>query len=101
MIRCLLRRGAAKDTLDGGRCTVLSVAAQFGHLAATKALLAAVVDTKIQCDEEEQLALHVVAERGDVDVLRAFIEHGADVNVCASEDIDYSSPPHEQSLRQR
>eukprot|EP00903_Cladosiphon_okamuranus_P016928 g15604.t1 len=86
MIRSLLRRGAAKDTLNGGGCTALYTAAKFGCLHATEALLAAGVDTEIQCDEEAQMALHVAAEEGHVHVLRALIEHGADVNVCASDE---------------
>ena len=81
MVRLLLLKGADKDVWGTGGHTPLSLAASLGRQAATLALLAAGADvSRVQNDEWKASVLHVAAQRGDVDIMRAVIEHGADVN---------------------
>lgn len=80
MLRFLLRKGAEKGRLGPQDCSALYCAAQFGRLAATKALLDAGADVGIRCGEIQNLAQHIVAENGHVDVTKALLDHGADVD---------------------
>ena len=81
MLQMLLLKGAHKDMLDAVGATPLHAAARFGVLASTRALLAAGVDMEIRCGGSKWVALLIAADRGHGDVLRALIEHGADVHV--------------------
>ena len=82
MVQLLLLKGADKDALDNDKCTPLSLAAWKGHLATALALLAAGADASLRCGEDSSPAMHVAAGEGYVDIVRAVIEHGADVDAA-------------------
>ena len=84
MIGLLLRNGAGKDALNSAGYSALYSAAQFGHLAATQALLDAGTDVGVRCGEMGDFAQHIAAEKGHGDVLKALIEHGANVDAACN-----------------
>ena len=66
----LLRRGAAKDAVNSAGRSALHMAAQSGHLAATRALLAAGADVTLRVDDLMLAPLDVAACCGFVEVVR-------------------------------
>eukprot|EP00752_Nemacystus_decipiens_P006402 g5766.t1 len=78
----LLRQGADADVLDENGRTPLHLAVERGHLCTVKAILAANPDTsiryKVSC--RGYSVLDLAAREGNVDVLRALLQHGVDVN---------------------
>ncbi|CAM9787414.1 unnamed protein product, partial [Laminaria digitata] len=77
----LLRRGAAKDAVDSGGKSALHFAAERGHLAATRALLAAGADATLRIDGALKSApLHMAAHHGQVEVVRELARHGVDLD---------------------
>ena len=82
MVKLLLLKGADKDALTNDDYTPLFLAACKGHLAATLALLAAGADASLRCGEFGSPVVIVAAQEGYVDIVRAVIEHGADVDAA-------------------
>lgn len=82
IVTVLLRQGADADTFDGNGRTPLHLAIERGHLCTVKAILAANPDTsiryKVAC--RGYSVLDLAAREGNVDVLRALLQHGVDVN---------------------
>ena len=82
IVAVLLRQGADADALDGNGRTPLHLAVERGHLCTVKAILAANPDTsiryKVAC--RGYSVLDLAAREGNVDVLRALLQHGVDVN---------------------
>ncbi len=79
MVQLLMLKGAdidAKDSTSGFSPLFEAVCA--GHVATTLALLAGGADVSIGTSELS--VVHEAAGNGDVDILRAVIEYGADVN---------------------
>ena len=81
-VQLLLLKGADIDAFDNGEMTPLFVAALFDHLGAALALLAAGADVCLKCGTYKSPVVQVAAQQGSVDIVRAVIEHGADVNAA-------------------
>eukprot|EP00752_Nemacystus_decipiens_P007696 g6879.t1 len=79
LVQLLLLKGADKDALDNEEMTPLVLAGYQGHVAAAQALLAAGADANHRCREYKTPVMHVAAQEGHVEILRALIKHGADV----------------------
>lgn len=86
IMRSLLRRGADKDELDGLGFTATYSAAQFGHVAGVQALLTAGADINLGCGDNLFLPVHVASQLGNVDVLRALLDHGSGVYAATAVD---------------
>ena len=84
MVKLLILKGADKNTLDNSETTPLCSAAYFGHVAAALALMAEGADVNIRCSQLKRSVVHLVAEKGHVDILRAAIEHGVDLGATDS-----------------
>lgn len=80
MVQLLLRKGADKDALNNKETTPLFLAAIYGNMGAALALLDAGADANVTCGEDNESAVHRAVGMGRVDILRAMIKHGADVN---------------------
>ena len=80
MVQLLLLKGADKDAMDNQDWTPLYTAVCHGHLAASLALLVGGANVGLRCGALRASAAHMAAERGHAEILRATIEHGADVN---------------------
>ena len=85
MVRLLMLKGADKDTLDNYDFTPLYTAAYNGHVAATQALLAGGADVNIGCGAWKAPVIHAAVQQVYVDILRAVIDYGADVNAADTE----------------
>lgn len=79
-VQLLLVKGADIDVFDSKGWTALGLAVVDGHVAATLALLAAGADVSLQYSSDKTPLTHVAAEDGNVEILRALIDHGADVD---------------------
>ncbi len=80
MVELLMLKGADKDSFDKKKSTPLDTAVCLGHVTTALALLAGGADVNTPCGGSSQSVLHIAAEKGHVEVLRAAIERGADVN---------------------
>ena len=88
----LMLKGADKDAFDEGNWTPLSLAVGGGNLATTMVLLTAGADVSIRCGPLNTILTHEAAYKmGNVEILRAVIEHGADVNAV---DTHQDTPLH-------
>lgn len=83
-VSALLRRGAAKDASASryGRQTPLHLAIGGRHVGVVEVLLSAGVGSP--SDGRGEGYVNLAASTGDVDVLKALIHHGADVNAVSS-----------------
>ncbi len=79
MVQLLMLKGADKDAPDVNGCTPLQTAARLGQVSAAQALLAGGADLHLRFGSLSMLVIHEAAEGAWVDILRATIEHGADV----------------------
>ncbi len=79
MVQLLMLKGADKDAKDGNGWTPLHTAALANQATSAQALLAGGADVSIRCDTRNMSVVHLAAQKGHVDILRAVIEHGADV----------------------
>eukprot|EP00752_Nemacystus_decipiens_P016787 g15024.t1 len=77
----LLLKGADKDALNTVGETPLYVAACSRHSAIALALLAAGADASLRCGHLKARVIHVAARAGSIEILRAVIERGMDVDV--------------------
>ncbi|CAB1117378.1 unnamed protein product [Ectocarpus sp. CCAP 1310/34] len=80
MVQLLLLKGATTDVIDNQEMTPLIVAACCNQVAAALALLAAGADITLRSTQFKCPATHAAALEGHVEILRAIIEHGADVD---------------------
>lgn len=80
IVRLLLLNRADIDALDNQEWTPLLRAVYHGHETVALALLAGGADVSLRCGALKGSAVHMAAERGRLGILRATIEHGADVN---------------------
>lgn len=82
VVTVLLLKGADPDTVDSTGRTPLHVAVEYGHLPTVKVILAANPDVslryKVAC--RGYSILDLAAREGNVDILRALLQHGIDVN---------------------
>ncbi|CAM9383430.1 unnamed protein product [Pylaiella littoralis] len=85
MVSLLCLEGAAVDALDDLGWTALHWAVNLGHVAATRALLTAGADGTVRCSGSGMSALDVAVSRGPVDIAKAVIEHGMDVNTATAD----------------
>ena len=83
MVKLLMLKGADINVMDQHGRTPLYAAAQSGQVAAALALMAGGADVNIPCGEWRSPLVLIAAESGHVDILRAVINHGADV--CAAD----------------
>ena len=86
MVHLLLLRGADKDAFDTRKDTPLYAATLHGHVTAALALLAGGAGVSTACGGGGRSVLHMAAKEGHVDILRAAIEHGADVDAADREE---------------
>ena len=82
MVEVLMRKGADTDALDAREQTALYWATTFGQVCAAEALLAGDADVNLRCGLRKRSVIHIAAKEGVVDILRAAIEHGADVDAA-------------------
>eukprot|EP00752_Nemacystus_decipiens_P010676 g9507.t1 len=80
IVQLLLAKGADIDAFDSHAITPLYLATDCGHLEAAVSLLAAGADVNLGCERYKSPVIHNAVGRGHVEILRAMIEHGADVN---------------------
>lgn len=83
MLRSLLIMGAHTNALGREGRTPLNVAVECGNTAMVEALLAAGAEDSVQCGRFNKLAVHIAAEGGQVDILKALIDRGGDVNALS------------------
>lgn len=83
-IVALMRHGCNKEAEDEKGQTPLHVAASRGSCRAVVALLAAGADVAARFGAEERSALVVAASVHSVDVAKALVQYGADVNAATS-----------------
>ena len=84
MVELLMLKGADKDAMGDNNWTPLYTAARFGNATAALALLAGGADVGIRCGGLKKSVVDVAAGEGHVDIMRAAIEHGADVNAATT-----------------
>ena len=82
ILRMLILKGADKEALDNYGWTPLYTTAYCGRLISALDLLTAGADVNTRCGERNMSVVHIAAERGHVGILRAAIEHGADVKAA-------------------
>lgn len=92
MVKVLLLKGADKDALDSLTLTPLYLATFYGHVATALALLAGGADTNLRYNTAKSTIVHVATQRGQIEILRAAIEHGADAD---AKDVYQNTPLHE------
>ena len=80
IVQLLMLKGADKDAMNSNDWTPLFQATWHGNVAAALALMAAGADVSLPCGKSWMLVVHLAAERGYVDIMRAAIERGADVD---------------------
>lgn len=80
----LLRLGANHKALDIEGRSPLHLTAQHGHLRTTEYLLATGADIGLRFGKSESSALDFAAVEGHIDILKAIIHGGADVNAVDS-----------------
>eukprot|EP00903_Cladosiphon_okamuranus_P013895 g12923.t1 len=80
IVRGLMLKGADKNAMNNQEWTPLFSAVYHGQTDAARTLLAGGADVSLRCGALKGSAVHMAAELGHVDILRAAIEHGADVN---------------------
>ncbi|CAN0396846.1 unnamed protein product, partial [Ectocarpus sp. 12 AP-2014] len=91
MVQLLLLKGADKDVIDNLGYTPLYLAVLHGRVAAVLALLHAGADISLRCGISKRSVLHVAAEEEHVDIMRAVVERGANVEAL---DDDHNTPLH-------
>ena len=91
MVQLLMLKGADKEALNNYECTPLYLAVLRGHVSAALALMAAGADVERRFGESKRSIVHLAAQRSDVDMMGAAIEHGADVDAV---DTSQSTPLH-------
>lgn len=79
IIVSLLRKGADINARDGVGSTPLYISARAGHVLATKNLLDAGAPVDFRSGVTLKSSLDEAAAQGHPDVVRALVEHGADV----------------------
>lgn len=84
-ITALSRNGANLNMLTNEGRPPLLLAAECDCLGAVKTLLAAGADDNLRCGDDEVSPLEAAATEGYVDIIKAMIEHGVDVNSANSE----------------
>ncbi|CAM9800522.1 unnamed protein product, partial [Scytosiphon promiscuus] len=80
IVSLLLRHGAPVDALDGKGRTALHLSAKRGSVAPVQALLVAGADLTLRCLDDGLSALDLAAGGGHVEVTRALVQQGVDVN---------------------
>ena len=96
MVQLLLLKGADKNAFDANNWTPLYIAAFLGHVAAALALLGAGADVSLRCGGQTYAtAMHVAAQRGHVEIVRAVIENGVDLGAVTA---DQSTALHSAAL---
>ncbi len=76
MTQLLMLKGADTNAMDDRKSTPLYTA----HAAVAEALLASGADVNLRYGQLKMSVMHQAAQFGHVDILRAAIEHGADVD---------------------
>lgn len=82
MVQLLLLKGADINTLNYLRHSALYYAVGRRHVAAVLALLAVGADVSLRYDDLKRSIVHEALDNWGVDILRAVIEHGADVHTA-------------------
>lgn len=98
MVPLLVANGAKMENMDGGGYTPVQVSAYRGHVAVTRALLAAGAKHDTPYDND-WLALDMAADEGHVEEVTAIIEHGVDVNRAAG--VDGCAPIHHAAKKNK
>lgn len=88
-IEALLRYGADSRKSDKGDRAPLYLAAERGHGSSVTRLLAAGADPGLRVPSPyyHYSAVDVAAANGHVDALKAFIQHGTDINVSDADNV--------------
>lgn len=79
-MRAVIENEVDVDAFDSKEWTPLCSEAYWGHLATVQALLAAGADVSLRFPQLKDPVKHVAAEKGKVEMVRAVIQNGADVN---------------------
>ena len=82
MVQLLLLKGADKDALDNRGRTPLYLATLFGDVTTALALMAAGADVNLQ---SRVSVVQMAVKGGEMAIVMAAIEHGADVNAVDSQ----------------
>ena len=80
IVELLLLKGADKDVLDDDKCTPLHTALWYMHPVTALALITAGADVNLRWGESQTSVAHLACREKHTEVLKAAIEHGADVN---------------------
>ena len=80
MVQLLMLRGADKDAFTLDKWTPLYLAGIHHRVAVALALFAGGADVSVRFGEYERSMVHIAATEGHMVILRALIDHGADVN---------------------
>ena len=82
MVSLLVLHGADKDAMDKSRRTPVYLAVCCGHAAVALALVAAGADLDLRCTPLDESVISEAARQGQLEFLRAAVEHGADVDAA-------------------
>ena len=85
MVQLLMLKGADTNAVDDHSWTPLYAAVQYGHVAAALNLMAGGADVNARCYPFRVSVIELAVETGHMGILRAAIEHGADVNAVDSQ----------------